>query len=219
MNEIIKFDFHGDNLDVIRDEHGGIHLSLRRMCDNLGLAFQPQIAKLQEKPWATITMIVTVAEDGKSREMACLALKSVPMWLATIETSRVAEAIRPKLERYQCECADCLYERFMGKPTYSEDILRRLAAIENYLGFGSGSPALRGDLATPGRKISSRAKVIDGKKSCSFCHQMRDLDCFAPNPQGAGGRYSICRACHSFKHRDAYKAAFPPMPNLPTTEH
>jgi hypothetical protein len=34
-------------------------------------------------------MIVTVAEDGKRREVACLDVRTLPLWLATIHPSKV----------------------------------------------------------------------------------------------------------------------------------
>lgn len=113
-NSIIKFRFHEDDLDVVRDGEK-VWVSLTKACRNLGLAEQRQAAKLKAKGWATTTVMVGVGEDGKNREMLFLDLDSVPMWLATIELSRVAEEIRPKLERYQVECARVLRDYFFGR--------------------------------------------------------------------------------------------------------
>jgi hypothetical protein len=60
-------------------------------------------------------MIDTHDASGRIQEMACLHLDAVPMWLVTIEASRVAEDIRPKLDRYQREAALVLAEYFFGK--------------------------------------------------------------------------------------------------------
>jgi hypothetical protein len=38
------------------------------------------------RAWATMRKILTVAEDGKQRVVATIALDSLPMWLATIGT-------------------------------------------------------------------------------------------------------------------------------------
>ena len=89
-------------------------IPLRPFCDRLGLAVQPQLAKLRGKPWATITMIVTVAGDGRHREMACIPLRALPMWLALINHLKVASRVRPMLEAYQREAADVLYMHFLS---------------------------------------------------------------------------------------------------------
>ena len=65
---------------------------VKRVGEALGVTEQGQGVKLKGKPWATTTMIVAVAEDGKSRETFCLSLDSLPMWLATIEPARVKPA-------------------------------------------------------------------------------------------------------------------------------
>jgi hypothetical protein len=72
-------------------------------------------SKLRAKAWATTTLKVAVAEDGRSREMFALHIDSVPMWLATIEPSRVSEATRAKLSRYQCEAARVLAAHFLPR--------------------------------------------------------------------------------------------------------
>ena len=40
--------------------------------------------------WATTAFNAVVGADGKNREMFMLHLDSLPMWLATIEPSRVS---------------------------------------------------------------------------------------------------------------------------------
>jgi hypothetical protein len=113
-SELVKVSFHGDIIEAIQDERG-VWASIRRICEGLGVTTQSQLAKLKNKPWAVITMIVTTGPDGKQYENAMISLDSLPMWLATIEPSRVKEEVRPKLERYQKECAKVLAEHFLGQ--------------------------------------------------------------------------------------------------------
>jgi hypothetical protein len=56
----------------------------------------------------------TVADDGRNREVSCLALDAVPMWLAGIDERKVAPELRDKLVAYQCECRDALACHFFG---------------------------------------------------------------------------------------------------------
>jgi hypothetical protein len=72
---------------------GAGYAVLKRMCESLGVAEQSQAEKLRRLPWATTTMIVAVAEEGKAREMFCLHVDSVPLWLATIHANKVADGM------------------------------------------------------------------------------------------------------------------------------
>lgn len=110
----VPFEGDGDTLEASL-EGDRLWVSIRRVCEALGLAVQRQLAKLKDKPWATVTFKVMVADDGKARRVACLDLDSLPMWLATIEASRVAKALRPKLLAYQREAARVLRDHFFGR--------------------------------------------------------------------------------------------------------
>ena len=114
MSALVRVPFHGDEIECVHDERG-VWVALRRMCEALGIDTDSQRKKLADKPWATTVTNAVVAEDGKPREMVCLHLDSVPMWLATIEPSRVAEGARSKLVDYQRECARVLRDHFFGR--------------------------------------------------------------------------------------------------------
>lgn len=117
---IQKFNFQGDELDVARDGDR-LLVSVRGVCGGLGTAMQRQLSKLKTKSWATITLMVTVGADGKAREMAMIDLDSLPMWLATIEPSRVAPHVRPKLVAYQRDVARVLRDHFFGAKPQAPD--------------------------------------------------------------------------------------------------
>jgi hypothetical protein len=104
---LVKVNFYGQQIDCVKDAQG-VWVSLRRICENIGLAFDAQRVKLQGKSWACVTTIVSHDTSGRDQEMTMLHLDSVPMWLATIDVERVAEHIRPTLERYQKECSRAL---------------------------------------------------------------------------------------------------------------
>ncbi|MGC4088320.1 MAG: phage antirepressor N-terminal domain-containing protein [Polyangiaceae bacterium] len=73
---------YGDELQAVR-EGEQIAVVVKRACESLGIQAHGQQEKLQTKPWATTQLICVVAPDGKEREMFCLDLDSLPMWLAT----------------------------------------------------------------------------------------------------------------------------------------
>lgn len=112
MSALVHVPFHGDELLATQDDDG-IWVSVRRVCEALGLDRKSQQRRLQAAVWATGVMMTLVAEDGKQRRQFMLHLDALPMWLATIETSRVAPEVRPKLERYQLKAARVLAEHFL----------------------------------------------------------------------------------------------------------
>lgn len=113
MSDIVKAQFHGDTIEAIHGD-GTAWVVVRPVCESLRISPQGQFARLNGAKWATIKMILTVAEDGKAREQLCIRLDKFPMWLATIQPSRVRAEVRAKLEAYQNECAEVLYEHFFG---------------------------------------------------------------------------------------------------------
>jgi hypothetical protein len=75
------------------------------MCEALGLDVWGQAKRLKAQAWACTSMTEVHDSSGREQEMFCLALRSVPMWLAGIQSSRVGPEAREKLIRYQCEAA------------------------------------------------------------------------------------------------------------------
>ena len=111
---IVHVPFRGDTIDAVQDEQG-VWVGVRRVCDSFGLSSNGQIEKLKNKPWATGKIIVSVAEDGKTRELYCLHLDALPMWLGNIDTGRVKPEVRDKLIAYQKEAARVLRDHFFGR--------------------------------------------------------------------------------------------------------
>lgn len=106
-------------------------VSLRHACDAIGIAFDAQRVKLAGKSWATVTNIVTVGADGKSRDMVMIDRRTFTMWLATIDTNRVSLEARPIIEVFQAEAADALdayfHEGGAVNPNATEDQFDRIA--------------------------------------------------------------------------------------------
>jgi hypothetical protein len=93
---------------------GEVWVPLPPLCDAMGLQVHGQAAKLRAKPWATTQLICGVGADGKTREMVFLDLRSLPLWLATIEPGRVKPEAREALVTYQREAASVLAAHFLG---------------------------------------------------------------------------------------------------------
>ena len=106
-----------NGVDIVTVEKDGeTYVPIKPICQAIGIAFQAQNDKLKsdEILSSTITIIVTVGEDGKQREMVCLPLRYVYGWLFTINPGKVAPEAREAVSRYRRECYDVLYEHFTG---------------------------------------------------------------------------------------------------------
>ncbi len=128
---LVKFNFHGDELDVV--SHDGEHYAvLSRLCEPLGLAPNNQIEKLKALPWACSMKIISHDASGRKQELFCLSLRSVAGWLFTINAGKIAPHLRDKLALYQRECADVLADHFLGRRAANDaiplDLLRELSA-------------------------------------------------------------------------------------------
>lgn len=121
MSEIIKYDFEGDELLLVRLPDGSGGALLRRLCDSVGVDFDAQRRRLARAAeagakWATVVVMTTVAEDGREREMLVLPIRAIPMWAATIDAGRVkTDEAKTKLVRYQDKAADVLARVFVDQ--------------------------------------------------------------------------------------------------------
>lgn len=113
---LVSVPFQGGAIDAVRDDRG-VWISIRRVCESLGIDYSTQLQKLKEKPWARVGLIpMQLPGDVQRRDIATVDLDSLPMWLATIEPSRVAPEVAPKLIAYQREAARVLREHFFPRP-------------------------------------------------------------------------------------------------------
>ncbi|WP_329616414.1 phage antirepressor N-terminal domain-containing protein [Streptomyces brevispora] len=75
----------------------------RPAVEAIGLSYPAQFRKLRDRSWVNRSDIATVAEDGKTRLMAAVDVRTFLMWLATVNENKVAEAVRSTLVAYQRE--------------------------------------------------------------------------------------------------------------------
>lgn len=143
MSNLVPFDFYGDRLDVIANGQD-IRIGIRPVCAALELDYSTQLKKLKSKSWACVGLS-PMQIGGQRREIATLGLDALPMWLATIEVKNVAAKARPKLERFQLECARILADHFLGpRSTVSPAQIREEAVAEAVRAMAGESGTIRG---------------------------------------------------------------------------
>lgn len=107
MTTLVEIPFKSTTITAMSDE-GKPLVSLRHMCESIGVNFASQFAKLKKKSWACVVLNTTHDATGRLQEMTMVDRRTMTMWLATIEASRVKPDARPMLEAFQNEAADAL---------------------------------------------------------------------------------------------------------------
>ena len=107
--ELMPVPFYGDTL-VLVNEEGTPFVPMKPIVENMGLDWKGQQVKLAEKFAAVREIISSTGGDGKQYEMVCLPLRKLPAWLYSINSAKVAPELREKIDRYQNECDDALWD-------------------------------------------------------------------------------------------------------------
>lgn len=125
MCKLSSVTFHGDTIYCV-ELNGQPYVPLRPIVENLGMDWSAQATKFRtnHNRWgvamittpsaSTVGMIATVAKDGKEREMLCLPLRKLAAWLASINPKKVRQELRAKIELYQAESDDALWNYWMN---------------------------------------------------------------------------------------------------------
>lgn len=115
--------FYDDQVRSWKDPEGRVFVVLRDPCLALGISPQMQIEHVRADPlfqgYVQCNDISTLVGQGATRifTMDGLELDMIPMWLARINANLVNEASRPKLLRYQRECARVLRDHWKTRDT------------------------------------------------------------------------------------------------------
>ncbi|HEI9844102.1 TPA: phage antirepressor N-terminal domain-containing protein [Morganella morganii] len=143
----INVPFHGDSLYVV-NYNGQPYAPMKPIVEGMGMDWASQFTKLKQRFKSTIAEITIVAEDGKSRNMLCIALRKLSGWLHTISPNKVKPEIRDKVIRYQEECDDVLYEYWTTgevkkKPNFRQSTAKELIPLrqtaERLIAHGVGN--------------------------------------------------------------------------------
>ena len=129
-------DFYGDELLAVRAGDGHVYVSLRHLCEALGLARQGQVRRIRDdnilsEGYQGGNVLLPPSPEGRgggTQKAGMLRVDLVPLWLSGVRAQAAKEEIRPKLERFQREAAKVLWEAFQeGRLTTDpalDDLLR-----------------------------------------------------------------------------------------------
>jgi hypothetical protein len=131
-----EVEFYGDELTAVRANDGHIYVSVRHLCDALGLDRASQVRRIKRqeiladgyKGGVILTPPSEEGTGGGHQQVGLLRVDAVPLFLTGISVNAVKEEIRPKLMRYQREAAKVLWQAFQeGRLTTEVDFDALLA--------------------------------------------------------------------------------------------
>ena len=105
-NQIVAIPFHGQTVQSVEVD-GKPHVVFRPLVESIGLDYRSQSRRLSGKSWAGMVKM-TIPSKGGPQEMTCIDVRTLTMWLATIDENRVSEEARPLVVAYQNEVADAI---------------------------------------------------------------------------------------------------------------
>jgi P22_AR N-terminal domain len=123
MNHAYLVPFHGDKLNLI-EHNKEAYVAVKPIAERLGLNWASQFAKLKAALERWGVAIIATPSAGGIQETVCIPISKVFSWLITINPKKVADKVRPALERYQAECDRILFEAWTGIRSRSEQFWR-----------------------------------------------------------------------------------------------
>lgn len=129
-NQISTQTISFNHQSLVTFEQNGIHYTaMKPICENIGLTWEPQLARIKRDDVLSSTMIVMimVAEDGKKREMLCMPIKKLNGWLFSINPNKVRADLKERLENYQEECFLALWDYWTEGVARRDEVKNKLA--------------------------------------------------------------------------------------------
>ena len=117
-NQISTQTISFNNQSLITVEQNGNHyVAMKPICENIGLAWQPQVLRIKRDEVLSQGMIVMIIPtNGGNQNMICLPIEYLNGWLFGIDINRCKPEIRDTLIKYKKECYQALHDYwFNGK--------------------------------------------------------------------------------------------------------
>ncbi len=117
--------FYGEDIIAIQElDPNETYVPIVQLCERIGLEPIAQERRVRaHAALASGARTLPVESRNGSQPTLCLRADLVPLWLAGVDGSRVAETVRARLELYQRECASVLWQAFRPQGFGAEDEL------------------------------------------------------------------------------------------------
>lgn len=123
--------FHGDDLIAVQQPDGTVYVHFGRVCDNLGLRRQSQMRRAHAHAVISKGLVSLPLEtEGGAQQVYCLRVDLLPLWMAGLHVNRVKTELREKLEQYQSEAAQALWNAFRDRIVVEETAVEEDPSIQ-----------------------------------------------------------------------------------------
>ena len=112
MCQLSPVTFHGDTIFCIEHQNQP-YAPMRPIVENMGLDWKSQSAKLNANKGRWGMVIITTPSKGGDQQALCLPVRKLPAFLASINPRKVRPELRERIELYQAECDDALWNYWM----------------------------------------------------------------------------------------------------------
>lgn len=148
--------FHGDTIFCI-DYQNQPYTPMRPIVENMGLDWQSQATKFRANKERWGVVIIATPSKGGEQQSTCMPVRKLPAWLNSINPKKVAPELRAKIELYQAESDDALWNYWMHGRA-------ERPAPQPQPADGPLTPALRAELkAIVDAKLSTAPADVQGK--------------------------------------------------------
>lgn len=154
MCQLSPVTFHGDTIFCI-DYQNQPFTPMKPIVQNMGLDWSGQAAKLNANKERWGVSIIEIPSNGGEQEMLCMPVRKLPSYLNSINPRKVRPELRAKIELYQAESDDALWNYWMHG---------RAERPAPQSAEGPLTPALRAELkAIVDAKLSTAPADVQGK--------------------------------------------------------
>lgn len=157
MSQLSPVTFHGDTIFCLTHENQP-YTPAKPIVENLGLGWASQSQKLNSNKarWG-VTIIVIPSESG-DQQMLCLPVRKLPAYLSSINPKKVRPELRAKIELYQNESDDALWNYWVNGRAERPTVQPSLAPASSL------SPSARAELkGIVDAKLSTYPASVQGK--------------------------------------------------------
>jgi P22_AR N-terminal domain/ORF6C domain len=98
-----------------------VYVPLTPICEALGVAPGAQVRRIRrDDVLAEQLRLLRIDTPGGPQTVQALNLEAVPMWLATLDTARVKEEVRPRLRAFKMWVRQKIWEAFAAEMGWSQ---------------------------------------------------------------------------------------------------
>jgi hypothetical protein len=159
--------FYDDELVAVRGDDQSIYVSIRHLCDVLGLNRRGQVQRIQRNAVLNRGYRAgSLLTEGGPQMAGLLRVDLLPLWLTGLSTRAVRPELRERLDLYQDQAARVLWEAFQegrltADPTLDQLLTGESPAAQAYRTAAAIMKMARQQLLLEARLESQAGTLLD----------------------------------------------------------